>query len=213
MENLRTCIHCNEERPIDNFYFNKKRNYRYPTCNECKKSWRRIHPKKTHPNLPNETWKTHPEYTEYEISDKGRVKRKDTGRVLSPGIVKEYRYVHLPKEPGKYKNRYVHRLVLETFVGLCPPNMECSHLNRDRSDNRVENLQWESHKDNQGRMGEHGVSPRGERSPWAKLKASDIPVIRQMILDGVPAKVIASKYDMSASNVHHINRGDSWIHI
>lgn len=36
----------------------------------------------------------------------------------------------------------VHRLVLETFVGKCPPGMQGDHINRNRTDNRLENLRW-----------------------------------------------------------------------
>lgn len=47
-----------------------------------------------------------------------------------------------------YKHHYVHRLVLETFVGPCPEGMECDHVNRDRSDNRLQNLRWVTSVDN-----------------------------------------------------------------
>lgn len=50
---------------------------------------------------------------------------------------------------NKQKNLLVHRLVLETFVGQCPEGMECDHVNRDRSDNRLQNLRWVPHKENQ----------------------------------------------------------------
>ena len=42
----------------------------------------------------------------------------------------------------------VHRLVLEAFVGQCPEGFECNHKNRDRSDNRLENLEWVTHIEN-----------------------------------------------------------------
>ncbi len=42
----------------------------------------------------------------------------------------------------KGKIRYVHRLVLETFIGPCPDGMWARHLNSIKSDNRLENLEW-----------------------------------------------------------------------
>lgn len=47
------------------------------------------------------------------------------------------------------RNRRVHRLVLEAFVGPCPPGMECRHLDDDPRNNRLDNLAW--------------GDPRGER--------------------------------------------------
>lgn len=46
------------------------------------------------------------------------------------------------------KRYRVHRLVLETFIGECPKGFECDHKDRNRSNNRVENLRWVSHIDN-----------------------------------------------------------------
>lgn len=52
-------------------------------------------------------------------------------------------------------NYKVHRLVLETFVGPCPEGFECNHKSRDRSDNRLENLEWVTHQDNQRNTSQH----------------------------------------------------------
>lgn len=46
------------------------------------------------------------------------------------------------------KDYRVHHLVLETFVGMCPPGMQCDHINRNRTDNRLENLRWVTPKEN-----------------------------------------------------------------
>ena len=45
-----------------------------------------------------------------------------------------------PSDGFKKRRRYVHRLVLEAFVGPCPEGMVCRHLDGDRTNNRVENL-------------------------------------------------------------------------
>lgn len=45
---------------------------------------------------------------------------------------------------GVYTNRLLHRLILETFVGPCPPGMQCCHYNDIKTDNRLENLRWDT---------------------------------------------------------------------
>jgi len=51
-------------------------------------------------------------------------------------------------QSGKTTKRLVHQLVLETFVGPCPPGCESRHLNDDPADNRLENLRWGTRKEN-----------------------------------------------------------------
>lgn len=43
---------------------------------------------------------------------------------------------------------YVHRLVYETFVGEIPDGYEIDHINRNKTDNRLENLRLVTHKQN-----------------------------------------------------------------
>lgn len=60
---------------------------------------------------------------------------------------KGYRKVMLFKN-GKCYNRYVHRLVWETYRGPIPKGMEINHLNEIRDDNRLENLELVTHYQN-----------------------------------------------------------------
>jgi hypothetical protein len=39
-------------------------------------------------------------------------------------------------------------MVLEAFVGPCPPGLECCHGNGVGTDNWVENLRWDTHTEN-----------------------------------------------------------------
>jgi hypothetical protein len=53
-----------------------------------------------------------------------------------------------PPSGGKYQTFRVHRLVLEAFVGPCPEDMECRHLNGVRRDCRLVNLAWGTRAEN-----------------------------------------------------------------
>src|SRR4051794_16971465 len=59
--------------------------------------------------------------------------------------------------------RYVHLLVLETFVGPKPPGYICCHNDGDRLNNRVENLRWDSYQSNSDDMLRHGTRLMGSR--------------------------------------------------
>lgn len=70
------------------------------------------------------------------------------GKVLKPRKDKDgYLVVDLYKD-GKRKNYFVHRLVAQAFIPN-PDNLPCiNHISEIKTDNRVENLEWCSHKEN-----------------------------------------------------------------
>lgn len=96
----------------------------------------------------SETWRPVAGYEGlYEVSDFGRVRslpRATTaGRVLKPRVQpsRGYRCVFLSRD-GRITTKQVHRLVLESFVGPCPADQECRHLDGDKLNNLATNLVW-----------------------------------------------------------------------
>lgn len=81
-------------------------------------------------------WKA---FGSYFISNDGKVKRNE--KELKPGINRGYHYVCL-YENGKQKMYRVHRLVLTLFKGDCPEGHECDHIDRNPSNNHIDNLRW-----------------------------------------------------------------------
>lgn len=68
----------------------------------------------------------------------------------------------------------VHRLMLEAFVGPCPPGMECRHLNGVADDNRLENLCWGTHLENEMDRRRHGTMANKNR----KLSEASVAELR-----------------------------------
>lgn len=102
--------------------------------------------------MKNEKWKPVLGYEGlYEVSDLGRVRSfwySRTGKVLSPGLKNNgYYSVTLSKE-GKKKTFSVHGLVYTSFNGPLPDGMTIDHINGDKRDNRLENLQLLTRGDN-----------------------------------------------------------------
>ena len=70
------------------------------------------------------------------------------GKILSPSTDKYgYLRVILSKD-GKAKNFQVHRLVYEAFCGEIPDGLVVNHINEDKTDNRLENLNLLTPKEN-----------------------------------------------------------------
>lgn len=85
---------------------------------------------------------------DYSISTDGVVVNEKKKRILKPVLHNNgYYYIHVTID-GKRKNLSVHRLVAEAFIPN-PDNLPCvNHINEDKTDNRVENLEWCTHKYN-----------------------------------------------------------------
>lgn len=92
----------------------------------------------------------------YEVSNRGRVRslpRKDfagrrlKGRILAPGT-KSNGYLSVNLSFGEKKNIHIHDLVTSAFLGKKPKGHEVNHIDYDRSNNRVENLEYVTHSEN-----------------------------------------------------------------
>ncbi len=64
------------------------------------------------------------------------------GSILKPQLAKEGYYKVSTWEEGKGRVRQIHRLVAETFIPNPNGYKEVNHKNGDKTDNRVENLEW-----------------------------------------------------------------------
>lgn len=123
---------------------------------------------------------------------------------------------------------YVHRLVALAFLGPIPTGYEVNHINADRADNRVENLEYVTHKANAqhavklGRWpsGErHGLrkhphrAPRGERQGSSRLTDDAVRQIRTRAAQGESKRELAAEFNISESNIYQVCRGRTWRHV
>lgn len=141
------------------------------------------------------------------------------GKVLKYNPSAMYGTVSLSKK-GIEKDCYVHRLVLEAFVGPCPEGMECRHLNGKQRDNRLENLSWGTPERNNQDKKLHGtnVGSKGgckgkkyARRNRYNLTELDVRVIRSMWSSGLHTiKELAGDYGVTTSHMSAILRRKSW---
>ena len=82
----------------------------------------------------------------YSVDEDGNVFRNN--EKMSPvnnGI--GYLQIKLRKNKKRF-NRYIHRIVWETFNGLIPKGFEINHIDHDKSNNSLSNLELVSHREN-----------------------------------------------------------------
>jgi hypothetical protein len=116
----------------------------------------------------------------YEASDQGRIRSltrcvpfKNSQRKIQGTMLKfaagaathngTYAVVTLCRDRTR-RLKGVHRVILETFIGPCPPGLMCCHGNGDPRDNRLVNLRWDTGSANTFDALIHGVHPTGSKT-------------------------------------------------
>lgn len=167
-----------------------------------------------------EEWKIIPKYPAYAASNLGRIKRvagsksKDgirtySERILNPAVQSSGRYHYIGLTNGEGLSYHlVHRLVAATFL----PNsggLQCVH-HKDGNvfNNRLENLEWCSQKDNLGharKLGKIYSHPMGAPSPNRRLSAAEVKQIKKLRSRGLSYRAISEKIgDISLTSVGRV---------
>lgn len=98
-------------------------------------------------DISEEVWKVIPSFPDYEASTLGKVRNKKTLKILTFHINGGYLISHLYQEQKRYPVK-LHRVIAETFLDN-PENKEfVNHKNSVRTDNRLENLEWNTVQEN-----------------------------------------------------------------
>lgn len=155
----------------------------------------------------------------YEVSDQGRVRslgridslgRSWPRKIMTPGNGgRGYAKVDFRKD-GRYWPVYVHVAVLAAFVGERPAKHEGAHNNGLLRDNRLSNLAWKTHGDNEADKLAHGTRLRGTSHPNARLTRSDVVRIRAT---DAPAGELAFEHGVTENHIRAIRRHRYWQHV
>lgn len=129
---------------------------------------------------------------EYQVSDTGLVKTVKTGRILKPIIDQRgYERVCLFKMDRDRRFK-VHRLVAQTFIPN-PNNLpQVNHLDGNKRNNSVDNLEWITNADNMKHAKMNGLRAGHERFCKAKSKrviATHIATGEKIVFESILAAV------------------------
>jgi hypothetical protein len=177
-------------------------------------------------NTPEIEYRDVPGIPDYRVGSDGSVwSRRTRGSQRKKGPWKSVnthrrpygaRYVVVcfrPEPGGLVVCRYVHRIVLEAFVGPCPGGWQCCHNDGDTSNNSVGNLRWDTPRENNADKIRHGTLIRGERMHRAILTEKAVREIFSLRSEGRFPAEIAEVIGCNVDMVRSVLRRDRWGHV
>ena len=118
-----------------------------------------------------EEWRPVVGFDGYEVSDQGRVRSWKWKQVRVLTGRRHGRCGHVDVHisgPGGKSRPFVHRLVMEAFVGPKPPGLETRHLDGDPTNNRLSNLRYGTVSENQLDSVRHGTHVEARKTHCPK---------------------------------------------
>lgn len=160
---------------------------------------------------------------QYSVSDLGNVRSEDRVIIQTNDVVKRlkgrplsilydtqgYPQVNL----GRGKRTLVHTLVLEAFISPRPSGFYARHLNGDKTDNRLENLMWDTLPNNQRDKIDHGTHNAGIAHYRSKLTEDNVRTIRNLRKQGLSYSEIASQFSITEGAIKDICYRRNWKHV
>jgi hypothetical protein len=168
----------------------------------------------------------------YKVSNYGNVKTynwRNSKReaILKPAKTKDgYLQVALQKD-GKLKSFKVHRLVALTFLDNPENKPQVNHIDCDKTNNKITNLEWVTAKENTAhsiKMGTFSFQSsaksinrfikRGELNGGALLTDLKVKEIRSKFVPRkYTRKMLALEYNVKESTIKDVLSKKSWKHI
>lgn len=157
-----------------------------------------------------ENWRKVKDFNLYSVSDQGNIRNDKTGRILKGGLdTYGYPQVILCKN-GSRINRKIHRIVAETFISNPDNKPQINHIDGDKTNNEVSNLEWCTNQENQNHFWRvlDNDTHKKNRSISHKNKGllSENPNAKSVIRleDGKIFKTIKEAAIDTGINYHHI---------
>lgn len=177
-----------------------------------------------------EIFKVVHDFPTYEISNFGRIRTKSRRIRYTHAVTKNehfrltecrmlqtcknsngYLCCQLYKDKKSY-NKRVHRLVAEAFLEKIQGLDTVNHIDGNKINNFVNNLEWCTDSQNHIHAVNMGLQARGSDLKISKLNEKGATAIKRMLNDGFSKGYIARLFDVSRTAVILIAQGKTWKH-
>lgn len=158
-------------------------------------------------------WQKLKKFSRYEVSTSGQIRNKY--RVFSPALSKKgYPRTALIDNDGNVKSVLIHRMIAETFLPNPFKLPEVNHIDGNKENNSIDNLEWCTSRHNQLHAYRIGLKDqyKGEEHGRAMLTQKQVNEIRFMYASGTHTQVsLAKKFRVSKSTINYIVNNKTWI--
>ena len=233
---MKECRACRHNKKLDSFYKHKEmKDGRLNICKACKRKSSRskfsLAGGPSHSG-PEEKYKPNLRIKErirwipglkglYAITSLGRpfsyTKNWATpsgGKEISTIKRKTGYYEFGASKNGGRTDILVHRAVLFSFVGPPDEGEETRHLDGEKSNNSLSNLEWNTPKKNWEDTKKHGNAELGESRYNSKLTSMDVFKIREKRENkGSSYSKISVQYPVGKSCIRKVCIGKTWKHV
>lgn len=164
--------------------------------------------------------------TVYQVSNKGRIKRLESRCVAKGGSTRRVKERILTPFPNKTRHNYlyinlnwegitqfrVHRLVAKMFISN-PNNLpEVNHLDGNKNNNCVNNLEWCTSSENKQHALRTGLKKKPLSITYATvLTPVNVEDIRSELQKGISGRSLAYKYNVSEGLISQIKHNKRWV--
>jgi hypothetical protein len=173
-----------------------------------------------HPNAENQAWKDVPEFQGIlQISNFGNAKtfdrvrsdnRIERGKTCSQKV-KKNGYLEISIRNGEKKRWFLmHRLVAKLFLEETSETQCVNHKNGNKKDNRVENLEFTTFKENSNHAVRTGLCKNEEIHYKAKLTKLNVIEIRNSVESN---EELALKFGVSKSTIKYVKQRKTWKYV
>lgn len=153
----------------------------------------------------------------YKISNLGNVKsfKYNKERILKQSTNKNGYYGLNLYKNNKPKSKEIHRLLMETFrLDSYVEGHEVNHINGIKTDNRLQNLEWVSHKYNTQHAFDIGLNIgfKNETNPNSKLNKKIVSIIRISYKNKyMTQNELAKAFNITQANISSIVQNKIWM--
>lgn len=153
---------------------------------------------------------------QYAASKCGQVIRVSTNKHMSQFLqgIPNYKYVRVSvnNKPGAER---VHRLVAMAWLENDDPEnkIQVNHIDGDKLNNHVTNLEWVTRSQNQRHAVETGLKGKGDALYNSELTDEQVHEICSKLVEGFTVKDLSEMYLVSKDIIRKIRAGDTYFHV